>query len=67
MDYTTFHLPPGGEKVPETEVVTSLYETLQHLADARRSQRRYYELALLLCLLVLAKLARETRFGATTC
>jgi predicted transposase YbfD/YdcC len=47
-------------------VVTSLYGTLRHLSDARRSQGKRYELALILCLLVLAKLAGETSLSAAT-
>ena len=54
MDYTTLPLPSHAEMVPEAVVVTSLYETLRHLSDARRGQGKRYELALILCLLVLA-------------
>ncbi len=66
MDYTTLHLPTGAEKVPETEVVTSLYKALHQLADARRDQGKRYELALVLCLLVLAKMAGQTSLSGAT-
>jgi hypothetical protein len=39
----------------ETLPVTSLYEALQDLPDPRRAQGKRYELALILCFLVLAK------------
>ena len=66
MDYTTLHLPTDAEKVSEAEVVTSLYETLQQLSDARRGQGKRYELALILCLLILAKMAGQTSLSAAT-
>ena len=66
MDYTTLPLPPDAGLIPEAVVVTSLYETLQQLSDARRSQGKRYELALILCLLVLAKLAGETSLSGAT-
>lgn len=37
----------------------SLYVALQRLPDPRRGQGKRYELALLLCLLLLAKLAGQ--------
>ena len=66
MDYTTLPLPSHAEMVPEAVVVTSLYETLQHLSDARRGQGKRYELALILCLLVLAKMAGQTSLSGAT-
>jgi hypothetical protein len=46
--------------------VASLYEALQKLPDPRRRPRKRYELALILCLIVLAKLAgQQTLSGAT--
>ena len=69
MDYTTLTPPPIT--VDETErselaVGHSLYEALQHLPDPRRGQGKRYDLALLLCLLLLAKLAGQTTLcGAT--
>jgi predicted transposase YbfD/YdcC len=66
MDYTTLTVPADGETAPETMVVASLYEALQKVPDPRRGQGRRYELALILCLLVLAKLAgQKTLSGAT--
>src|SRR6476620_2806310 len=69
MEYTT--LTPPSITVSETEqrdlaLGQSLYEALQHLPDPRRRQGKRYELALLLCLLLLAKLAGQTTLcGAT--
>jgi len=46
--------------------MVSLYTALQGLADPRRAQGKRYELAVILCLLVLAKLAgQKTLSGAT--
>lgn len=47
-------------------VMASLYKAFQQLADARRGQGKRYELALILCLLVLAKLAGETSLSGAT-
>jgi predicted transposase YbfD/YdcC len=44
----------------------SLYEALQRLPDPRRGQGKRYELALLLCLVILAKLAGQTSLSAAT-
>jgi predicted transposase YbfD/YdcC len=66
MDYTT--LPVEKSSVPNEEHLpwSSLYEALQELADPRRAQGKRYELALILCLLVLAKLVGQTSLcGAT--
>jgi hypothetical protein len=52
--------------VPEPIAVTSLSEALQQLSDARRRQGKRYELALILCLLVLANLAGETSLSGAT-
>jgi predicted transposase YbfD/YdcC len=46
--------------------VASLYKALRQLTDARRGQGKRYELALILCLLVLAKLAGETSLSGAT-
>ena len=44
----------------------SLYQALQGLPDPRRAQGKRYSLALILCLVVLAKLAgQKTLSGAT--
>jgi len=66
MDYTTWTLPPQGLKGAEEEVGMSLYEAFQHLTDERRGQGKRYQLALILSLLLLAKLAgQQTLSGAT--
>ncbi len=66
MDYTTLLLPSDANMVPEAVIMTSLYETFQQLSDARRGQGKRYELALILCLLVLAKMAGQTSLSAAT-
>jgi len=66
MDYTTFHIPTDAGMAPEPMAVTSLYQALQQLSDARRGQGKRYELALILCLLVLAKLAGQTSLSGAT-
>lgn len=66
MDYTTLPLPPRSMTDPATFPVVSLYEALQQIPDLRRAQGKRYELALLVCLIVLAKLAgQKTLSGAT--
>ena len=69
MDYTTLTPAPSTR----TEAVQrdlapghSLYEALQHLPDPRRGQGKRYELALLLCLLLLAKLAGQSTLSGAT-
>ena len=57
MDSTPLPIPPDAGLIPEAVAVASLYEALHQLSDARRGQGKRYELALILCLLVLAKLA----------
>ena len=66
MDYTTFPLPSDTNLVPEMVIITSLCATLQQLTNMRRSQEKRYELALILCLLVLAKMAGQTSLSAAT-
>ncbi len=66
MDYTTFSIPTNEGKSLEPVAVASLYKALQQLSDARRGQGKRYELALILCLLVLAKLAGETSLSGAT-
>lgn len=69
MDYTTFPPPPvalSEEPLGEASPLLSLYETLQSLPDPRRGQGKRYELALLVCLLLLAKLAGQTTLSAAT-
>jgi hypothetical protein len=69
MDYTTLTPPPlisSQASQGELEVGTSLYEALRSLPDPRRGQGKRYELALLLCLLLLAKLAGQTSLKGAT-
>ena len=66
MDYTTLPIPTDAGMVPEPMVVASLSKALHHLSDRRRAQGKRYELALILCLLVLAKLAGETSLSGAT-
>ena len=69
MDYTILAPPPvamsEGELTDRVPVI-SLYEGLQRLPDPRRGQGKRYELALLLCLLLLAKLAGQTTLRGAT-
>lgn len=66
MDYTTLPLEIGPASSLESVPVISLYEALQGIADSRREQGKRYKLALILCLLILAKLAgQQTLSGAT--
>jgi predicted transposase YbfD/YdcC len=69
MDYTTLTPPPiavSEEALTDRVPVNSLYEALQGLPDPRRGQGKRYELALLLCLLLLAKLAGQTSLSGAT-
>ena len=66
MDYTTIPIRPDEGKMLEPGAVTSLYEALRQLSDARRGQGKRYELALILCLLVLAKMAGQTSLSGAT-
>ncbi|GAC1401549.1 MAG: hypothetical protein NVSMB49_16280 [Ktedonobacteraceae bacterium] len=66
MDYTP--LPTQTSSFPHLESfpVVSLYEALQGLPDPRRGQGKRSCLALVLCLIILAKLAgQKTLSGAT--
>ena len=66
MDYTTLPIPSDEGKMLEPAAVASLYKALRQLDDARRDQGKRYELALILCLLVLAKMAGQTSLSAAT-
>ncbi len=66
MDSTTLPIPSDEGKLLEPVAVASLYQALQQLADARRDQGKRYELALILCLLVLAKMAGQTSLSGAT-
>ncbi|GHO89949.1 hypothetical protein [Dictyobacter formicarum] len=57
MDYTTWTITTRTEPEPALVPSTTLYQTLQALSDPRRKQGKRYELAVILSLLVLAKLA----------
>lgn len=66
MDYTTLKVTGSAAMTEASLSLTSLYAALQELPDSRRAQGKRYELALILCLLVLAKLAGQTTLcGAT--
>lgn len=67
MDYTT--LPSTTSLTTEEEnlqMVFSLYEALHELPDGRRAQGKRYSLALILSLLVLAKLAGQKSLSGAT-
>ncbi len=69
MDYTTVTPPPvemHEEALSDLTPAISLYEALQGLPDPRRGQGKRYELALLLCLFLLAKLAGQTTLRGAT-
>ena len=69
MDYTTLAPPPlksSQASQSDLAVGNSLYEALRSLPDPRRGQGKRYELALLLCLLLLAKLAGQTSLRGAT-
>src|SRR4249919_732350 len=66
MDSTTLSIPTDVGMVAEPSAVASLYEALHQLSDPRRGQGKRYELALILCLLVLAILAGETSLSGAT-
>jgi hypothetical protein len=72
MNYTTMtalSVAGGPENRSTLAPLISLYEALQALQalpDPRRRQGKRYELAVLLCLLVLAKLAGQTTLSGAT-
>jgi hypothetical protein len=66
MDYTILSIPTDTGMAPEPVAVASFYEALQKLSDPRRTQGKRYELALILCLLILAKLAGQTSLSGAT-
>ena len=66
MDYTTLKVKGSAALNEESLSLTSLYAAFQELPDPRRAQGKRDELALILCLGVLAKLAGQTSLcGAT--
>lgn len=66
MDYSTLLQAPEPFPQMDAGMIRSLYSTFQRLADPRKSKGKRYELAVLLTLLVLAKLAGETSLSAAT-
>jgi predicted transposase YbfD/YdcC len=66
MDYTTLTLKTRSGTDPETVPVASLYQALQGLSDPRRGQGKRYTLALILCFVVLAKLAGQQSLSGAT-
>lgn len=66
MEYTTWKLPNQVVMQSEGMPLPSLYGELQSLKDPRRAQGKRYSLALILCLIVLAKLAGETTLSGAT-
>ena len=66
MDYTTLTMKRPSPLNEESLALTSLYEALQGLPDPRRAQGKRYPLALILCLVVLAKLAGQTNLSGAT-
>ena len=69
MDYTTLTPPTVNmEENPLTNsaLMHSLYTTLQQVSDPRRKQGTRYEAALVLCVLVLAKLAGQQSLSGAT-
>lgn len=66
MDYTTWEVPTQPSGKEEASRISSLYQALQALTDPRRAQGKRYSLALVVCLLVLAKLAGQKTLSAAT-
>lgn len=65
MNYSTLPQPPV--KMQETsELPQSLYEALHQLPDPRRKAGQRYPLAVVLCLLCLAKMAGQTSLKGAT-
>jgi hypothetical protein len=67
MDSTTLNVkkPSTPNLNEESLPMTSLYKALQELPDPRRDQGKRYDLAVILCLLVLAKLVGQTTLDLT--
>jgi predicted transposase YbfD/YdcC len=70
MDYTTLPLTCAEQGKDclrnDSLLMSSLYQALQAVPDRRRGQGKRYELALLICLLVLAKLAGQSTLSGAT-
>lgn len=66
MEHTTFTVPVRAGTDWAAEAATSLYHALQGLPDPRRKQGRRYSLAVILSLVILAKLAGEQTMSGVT-
>ncbi len=66
MDYTTLLSKTPLTSNEASLPLVSLYEALQELPDARRAQGKRYSLALILCLVILAKLAGQKSVSGVT-
>jgi predicted transposase YbfD/YdcC len=66
MEHTTFSVPVRTGAILEAEALTSLYHALQALPDPRRKQGKRYSLAVILSLVILAKLAGEQTMSGVT-
>ena len=66
MDYTTLLPKTRSMMDEESPALLCLYDAFQQLPDPRRAQGKRYTLALILCLLVLAKLAGQTNLCSAT-
>ncbi len=66
MDYSTLLQPPETSQQGDAVWISSLYSAFQGLADPRKRKGNRYEVAVLLTLLVLAKLAGETSLSGAT-
>jgi predicted transposase YbfD/YdcC len=66
MDFSTLLQATEMPQEREPVMITSLYVAFQGLTDPRKQKGKRYELAVVLTLLVLAKLAGETTLSAAT-
>jgi len=66
MDYTTLLSQTPLATDEASLPLVSLYEALQELPDIRRAQGKRYSLALILCLVILAKLAGQKSLSGAT-
>ena len=66
MEHTTFSVPGRTGTRLEAEAITSLCHALQALSDPRRDQGKRYSLAVILCLVIVAKLAGEQTMSGVT-
>ena len=66
MDSTTLPLQTPLTMTEASLPLVSLYEALQQLPDARRAEGKRYSLGLILCLVILAKLAGQKSLSGAT-